>query len=111
MITLGDRSLEHRDSLGQYSEKMLDHLITMLMSATLIAYILYTFTAENLPSNNAMMFTIPFVTFAIARYFHLIHAKQAGGNPEDILIKDIPTLLSVLLWITATVGILWGFRN
>ena len=95
MLTLKDDGLEHRASLGGYSLPMLDQLITMLMASTLIAYILYTFSADSLPPNDAMMFTIPFVAFGISRYFYLIHAKQAGGNPEDILLKDVPILLSV----------------
>ena len=111
MLTLKDDGIEHRASLGGYSLSMLDQLITMLMASTLIAYILYTFTADNLPPNDAMMFTIPFVVFGIARYFYLIHAKQAGGNPEDILLKDLPILLSVTGWLAATVGILLAYRT
>ncbi len=111
MLTLKDDGIEHRASLGGYSLSMLDQLITMLMASTLIAYILYTFTADNLPPNDAMMFTIPFVVFGIARYFYLIHAKQAGGNPEDILLKDLPILLSVAGWLAATVGILLAYRG
>ena len=111
MLTLKDDGTEHRASLGGYSLPMLDHLITMLMASTLIAYILYTFTADNLPPNDAMMFTIPFVAFGIARYFYLIHAKQAGGSPEDILLKDVPILLSVVGWLAATVGILLAYRT
>ena len=111
LLTLEDEGAGHRASLGFYSIPMLDQLITMLMAATLIAYILYTFTADNLPPNDAMMFTIPFVVFGIARYFYLVHAKQAGGNPEDILIRDIPILLTVAGWVAATVGILWAYRE
>lgn len=111
LLTLEDEGVGHRASLGAYSVAMLDQLITMLMAATLIAYILYTFTAENLPSNDAMMFTIPFVVFGIARYFYLIHGKQAGGSPEDILIRDLPTMLTVMGWVAATMGILWAYRG
>ena len=111
LITLQDDGVGHRASLGGYSLPMLDQLITMLMASTLIAYILYTFSADNLPGNDAMMFTIPFVAFGIARYFYLVHAKQAGGSPEDILLKDVPILLSVVGWVAATVGILWAYRG
>ncbi len=111
LLILEDEGVGHRASLGSYSIPMLDQLITMLMAATLIAYILYTFTADNLPPNDAMMFTIPFVVFGIARYFYLIHAKQAGGSPEDILIRDVPILLTVLGWVAATVGILLAYRG
>ena len=111
LLTLEDEGVGHRASLGSYSIAMLDQLITMLMAATLIAYILYTFSADNLPPNDTMMFTIPFVVFGIARYFYLIHAKEAGGNPEDILIRDVPILLTVIGWVGATVGILWAYRG
>ena len=111
LLTLEDEGAGHRASLGVYSIPMLDQLITMLMAATLIAYILYTFTADNLPPNDAMMFTIPFVVFRIARYFYLIHAKQAGGSPEEILLRDLPILLTVAGWVAATVGILWAYRG
>ncbi|MEE9249237.1 MAG: decaprenyl-phosphate phosphoribosyltransferase [Dehalococcoidia bacterium] len=111
LITLGPEGIDHRTTLSQYSIEMLDHLITMLMASTLIAYILYTFTAENLPSNDAMMFTIPFVAFGIARYFYLIHAKNAGGSPEDILMRDIPIMITVVLWVATTVAVLWTYRG
>lgn len=111
LLTLEDEGVGHRASLAFYSLPMLDQLITMLMAATLIAYILYTFSADNLPTNDAMMFTIPFVVFGIARYFYLIHARQAGGNPEDILIRDVPILLTVMGWVAATVGILLAYRG
>ncbi len=111
LLLLGEDGGGHRESLEHYTPQMLDHMITMLMPSTLIAYILYTFTAENLPSNNAMMLTIPFVAYGIFRYFYLIHAKNAGGNPEDILIKDIPILVTIALWLATTVAVLWAYRD
>ena len=111
LLLLGAGGAEHRDSLEQYTPQMLDHMIIMLMPTTLIAYILYTFTAENLPSNNEMMLTIPFVAYGIFRYFYLIHAKNAGGNPEDIPIKDIPIMVTIILWVATTVAVLWAFRD
>ena len=111
LLTLENEGVGHRASLGSYSIAMLDQMITMLMAATLIAYILYTFSADNLPPNDAMMFTIPFVVFGIARYFYLIHAKEVGGSPEDILTRDVPILLTVIGWVAATLGILWAYRG
>lgn len=111
LLLLGEEGGEHRDSLDEYTPQMLDQLVVMIMPATLIAYTLYTFTAENLPSNHAMMLTIPFVAYGIFRYFYLIHSKNAGGNPEDILIRDIPIILTIVLWIGTTVAVLWGYRD
>ncbi|MFQ5873416.1 MAG: decaprenyl-phosphate phosphoribosyltransferase [Dehalococcoidia bacterium] len=111
VLLLGEGGAEHRDSLEHYTPEMLDHLITMIMPSTLIAYTLYTFSAENLPSNHAMMLTIPFVAYGIFRYFFVIHSKNAGGNPEDILIRDIPILVTIGLWLATTVAVLWGYRD
>ena len=110
LLLLGTEGTEHRSSLEEYTPEMLNYLIIMLMPSTLIAYILYTFTAENLPSNNAMMFTIPFVAYGIFRYFYLVHSKNQGGPPEEILLKDIPILATCVLWIATTVAILWAYR-
>jgi len=74
-----------------------------------IAYSLYTFTAENLPKNHAMMLTIPFVLYGIFRYLYLIHIKNEGGSPEEALLGDRPLLLSVVLWGAAVVVILYVY--
>ena len=51
-----------------------------------------------------MLITIPFVVYGVFRYLFLIHKRQAGGDPVQILFKDRPTLLNLLLWIS-TVGL------
>ena len=71
-----------------------------------MAYALYTFNAENLPANHAMMFTIPFVLYAIFRYLYLVFRKGEGGSPEDMLLADRPLLVCILLWGMASLTIL-----
>ncbi|MGB7217041.1 MAG: decaprenyl-phosphate phosphoribosyltransferase, partial [Gammaproteobacteria bacterium] len=86
-----------------YSPKLLDDLIAVVSAATIMAYSLYTFSAPNLPDNHAMMLTIPFVIYGIFRYLFLVHQKNRGGAPEQVLLDDVPLLLSIVLWgITAT---------
>jgi hypothetical protein len=45
-----------------------------------------------------MMLTIPFLIYAIFRYLYLIHIKGLGGTPEDIVLRDRPLLITILLW-------------
>ena len=47
---------------------MLDQIIGILASATVMAYSLYTFDAVAVPDNKSMMLTIPFVIYAVFRY-------------------------------------------
>jgi hypothetical protein len=73
-------------------------LITVVSSTTIIAYSLYTFSAPNLPDNHAMMLTIPFVLYGIFRYLYLIKMKNAGGEPEELLLTDRPLQAAIVLW-------------
>ncbi len=84
-------------------------MMALVTSSTVIAYSLYTFSAANLPANKSMMLTIPFVLYGIFRYLYLIHQKNLGGSPEEILIRDGPFIVSNLCWGGAVVLILYVF--
>jgi 4-hydroxybenzoate polyprenyltransferase len=107
LTILEDNAKDHRAILEEYSASLLDQIIAVTLACTVVAYSLYTFTAENLPANHAMMLTIPFVLYGIFRYLYLIHIKNEGGSPEEALLGDRPLLLSVLLWGAAVMLILY----
>ncbi len=54
-----------------------------------------------------MMLTIPFVVYGVLRYQYLVLSRNEGGSPEEILLKDTPTLANVVLWMTASVAVLY----
>lgn len=101
---------EHRRSLQGYTVQFLDQMIAILASASVIAYSLYTFSAENLPKNQAMMLTIPFVLYGIFRYLYLVQTKEGGGTPEEALLGDRPLLAAVIGWGVASTLIIYLFR-
>lgn len=98
----------HRPVLDEYSATLLEEIIAVVTSATVMAYALYTFNAENLPRNQAMMFTIPFVLYAVFRYLYLVYRKGEGGNPEEALFADRPLLICIVLWGITSVVILYA---
>lgn len=98
----------HRKNLDDYSAALLDQFIVVTAGATVMAYSLYTFVAENLPENHLMMVTIPFVLYGIFRYLFLVHERQEGGAPEQLILSDVPLLGSVFLWGVTSVIILYG---
>ena len=102
-------ALQHRKVLQEYSPQLLDQMMALVTSSTVIAYSLYTFSAENLPANKSMMLTIPFVLYSIFRYLYLIHQKNLGGSPEEILVGDAPFIASNLCWGLAVLLILYTF--
>jgi 4-hydroxybenzoate polyprenyltransferase len=107
LTLLKENANAHRQSLEGYNLTLLDHAITIVTSSTLLAYALYTFSAEGLPSNYAMMLTIPFVLYAIFRYLYLIHVKGIGGEPEEIILTDRPFQVAIFLWGLSVIIVLY----
>lgn len=98
LALLADGPNAQRRVLDGYTLPLLDQFINIVSSTTIIAYSLYTFSAPNLPANNVMMLTIPFVVYGIFRYMYLIQVKHIGGAPEEVLLSDRPLQATILLW-------------
>lgn len=107
-ITLlaGDAA-NHRASLGQYNLHFLDQLIGLVTTSTLVSYTLYTFEAQTALAGWRMLLTVPFVFYFIARYLYLIHVRQLGGAPDELLVKDRPLLINSVLWATSVVALIY----
>jgi len=107
LVLLKENANVHRQSLQEYNLSLLNHVISVVTASTLLAYALYTFSAEGLPSNHAMMLTIPFVLYGIFRYLYLIHVKGMGGAPEEIALSDRPLQATVILWGLSVVIVMY----
>jgi len=102
LVLLEQGAAGHRKILEKYTPGLLDSLISIVASSTIMAYSLYTFTSPKQPGNNLMMLTIPFVIYGLFRYVYLAHAHNAGGSPEEVFLKDKPLIGTLLLWILTT---------
>ena len=98
LSVLSEESRAYRKTLEGYTLPMLDQAIAVTAASTIMAYSIYTFNATQVPTNDIMMITIPFVAFAMFRYLFLVYAKNLGGSPESLLLRDKPLLLSILGW-------------
>jgi 4-hydroxybenzoate polyprenyltransferase len=107
LVLLKENANAHRQSLQEYNLALLDQAITIVTASTLLAYALYTFSAEGLPPNHTMMLTIPFVLYAIFRYLYLVHVKGIGGAPEEIVLSDRPLQAAVVLWGLSVIIIMY----
>ena len=95
LTMLAEGANVHRKVLDGYTIPLLDQYINIVLSTAILSYSLYTFNDPNLP---VMMLTIPYVVYGVFRYMYLIHTKDCGGAPEDVLISDRPLQLAILLW-------------
>jgi len=104
LVLLSGNAQLHRKILGEYEPAMLDQMLSVVTSSTVMAYSLYTFTSGH---STYLMGTIPFVVYGIFRYQYLVFRKDIGGSPESALIKDPPMLINVLLWVLSCALILY----
>ncbi len=109
IVCLSENANQHRKVLDGYSLEFLDQLITIVSGTAIVAYSLYTFSAPNLPENNSMMLTIPFVLYGLFRYLYLIKVQKSGGAPEDLILSDRPLQICISLWgISVLVIFYWS---
>jgi 4-hydroxybenzoate polyprenyltransferase len=103
LVLVGATETPGRPVLEGYSLELVDQLVSVVASSTVIAYSLYTFTARD---SKALMVTIPFVVFGVFRYLLLVHRDGLGEEPEHVLMTDVPIILAVGGWIVTAAVIL-----
>jgi len=103
LVLVGAEATPGRPVLEGYSLALVDQLVTIVAASTVISYCLYTFTARD---SKAMMITIPFVVFGLFRYLLLVHRRDLGEEPEEILLRDVPILLCIGAWAVCAAIIL-----
>jgi hypothetical protein len=57
-----------------------------------------------------MMLTIPLVMYGLFRYLYLIHIRGETAAPDEVLLKDHPIQLTVVVWGALSFGILFWYR-
>lgn len=100
LIVLESEAKKHRKVLEYYDSYLLDQMIAVVTTSTLMSFILYTVSSEAIANFGSvkLLYTTPFVLYGIFRYLYLIHCKNKGGDPTTLLVTDIPMLLNVFVW-------------
>jgi 4-hydroxybenzoate polyprenyltransferase len=109
LVLLANGATEHRPILGEYSPYLLDQMISVVTASTLVAYIFYCISPETVQKFGTDMLglTIPFPLYGIFRYLYLVHRREGGGSPSQMLLNDRPLLACVALWVLAVVVIVY----
>lgn len=95
----------HRQILKEYSLPLLDQLIMITVTCTLVSYSLYTL--ETPTGNHHLIITIPFVLYGMFRYLYLIYMRMDGGGPEEVLFRDRPMLGTVVVCAILIICVLY----
>jgi 4-hydroxybenzoate polyprenyltransferase len=110
LVSLDSAASDHRRILAEYTPYLLDQMIAVVTASCLTAYAFYTMAPETLEKyqTERLALTIPFVLYGIFRYLYLVHRREEGGSPSDVLLTDRPLLVAVALWAAAVVVIIYS---
>jgi 4-hydroxybenzoate polyprenyltransferase len=110
LVLLADGATSHRRILEEYTPYLLDQMISVVTASTLVAYAIYTVSPETVEKFNTRMLglTLPFPLYGIFRYLYLVHQKEGGGSPAEMLLNDRPLLTCVALWALAAAFVIYG---
>jgi 4-hydroxybenzoate polyprenyltransferase len=111
LAVLQEGANAHRAILEEYTPRFVDEMTGMVAACAIMSYSLYTFSAPNLPKNNTMMLSIPFVIYGIFRYQYLVHVRELGGEPEEIFLKDLPLIIDGLFYCVLVFMVMYLFRT
>jgi 4-hydroxybenzoate polyprenyltransferase len=97
-----------RAVLAEYSPALLDRLIVVCVSGTLIAYSLYTISPQTIALHGSadLVYTVPIVTYALFRYLYLLGNGHAAEDPSGLFVGDRHLQAAALTWLVAVVWIL-----
>lgn len=100
---------KQRPVLKEYSVEFADQLNTIAAAGTIISYALYTVSDRTLATfgTEKLIYTTPFVIYGIFRYMYLTHKKNLGESPTSMVVRDIPILLTVILWFLVCLVIIY----
>jgi 4-hydroxybenzoate polyprenyltransferase len=109
LVLLADDARGHRRILQEYSPYLLDQMISVVTASTLVAYAFYTISPETIEKfgTDRLGWTLPFPLYGIFRYLYLVHQKEGGGSPAEMLLNDRPLLVCVGLWALSVVLIIY----
>ena len=108
MVLLGEAASNHRPALGEYSLPLVDSWLTALSGAAIVSYALYTQSPRTVEhfGTTSLLYTVPFVIYALFRYQNHVMRLDAGGDPGSLLVQDRGLWLALLGWaVTAAVVI------
>ncbi|MFZ1519996.1 MAG: decaprenyl-phosphate phosphoribosyltransferase [Ignavibacteriaceae bacterium] len=98
-----------RKVLAEYSLTFTNQIATVAAAGVIICYALYTVSPRTVSvfGSENLIYTTPFVVFGIFRFMYLEYLNQKGENTTQVMLTDIPMILTVILYSITTVLIIY----
>jgi 4-hydroxybenzoate polyprenyltransferase len=109
LVLLGEEATAHRAALGTYSLPLVDNWLTALSGAAIVCYALYTQSPRTVEhfGTTGLLYTVPFVIYALFRYQHHVVRQDAGGDPGSLLMQDRALWLALLGWAVTAAAVIY----
>jgi 4-hydroxybenzoate polyprenyltransferase len=104
MLLSDGQALPSRHVLRDYSPIVLDTMMAVVAACTFVTYGLFTMSEETVAQHgtSALVYTLPFVMYAMFRYFYSLHQRNKGGDPATDLVRDPHVVVSGVCWLITT---------
>ncbi len=107
LLILGDNAVNTRPIFKDYNLPLIDDMMRMITTSTLITYILYTIEVQTPVGENMALLTVPFVLYGLFRYLYLIHVRGEGSAPDEVLLLDRPLQVNLSLFALTFIVIIY----
>lgn len=109
LVQLADSNKVTRKVLAEYSTNFTNQMATVAASGVIICYALYTVSQRTVSVFNTenLIYTTPFVVFGIFRYMYLEYQNNQGENTTQVMMTDIPMIVTVICYAIVTVLIIY----
>lgn len=101
-----------RKNTNQYSLELMNQIITIIATITIVAYLMYTLSPDVTARFNSQYVyaTTVFVLAGIIRYLQLTTVKELSGNPTKIFLRDRFIQCCIAGWFILFCIIIYGGR-
>lgn len=98
-----------RKVIDGYSLQFLDTAMAIMASVVIVAYTIYTTSAEVVArvNNEYLYVTVLFVILGIMRYLQIAFVFEDSGSPTKIVLKDHFMQLTLIGWLLCFIWILY----
>jgi 4-hydroxybenzoate polyprenyltransferase len=103
---------KQRSALAAYKESHLGVAMWLVGAATAVAYTLYTLApmTQRHFGTRWLVATVPLIVFGIYRFTWLVGQHARSESPTEEMLRDIPFVVNIVLWVMVIVGLIYGGR-
>jgi 4-hydroxybenzoate polyprenyltransferase len=98
-----------RRVLEHYSVEFAEQMTTICAAGFVFSYALYSVSERTVKmfGTDNLILTTPFVLYGIFRYLYLLHKKNLGESPTEVVLSDVPMILNFVAYGIAMIAIIY----